>query len=116
MPDGNQDKPDLTNGIPESDFADVQCLARPCPFYHADDDALWESSRKMFAGLIRPRSMRTGEGSRGLVEIRRSKKPRKDRDICRTVAITFHKKWRKIPVISPRTAAGTRSPFSSVQR
>jgi hypothetical protein len=86
-----------------------------------DDDALWESSRKTFAdaetryvfdpgrGACEPKRVRADLSKYGV-----SKKPRKDRDICRTVAITFHKKWRKIPVIFWRTASGTRSPFSSV--
>jgi hypothetical protein len=73
--------------------------------YQRDANTLWDSSRKAFADaetryVFDPASVHAAEPRKVLADLskhRVSKKPRKDCDIWRTVAITFHKKWRGDP-------------------
>ena len=72
-----------------------------------DGDALWESFRKTFANAETRYVLDAAAvhaNGRGFTRTCRNngvlKRPRENCDICRTVAITFHKKWREIRVIS----------------
>lgn len=67
--------------------------------YQRDADALWESSRKTFANaetryVFDPAAVHAAEPKRVRADLSKygvPKKSRKDCDVLRTVAITFHK-------------------------